>query len=67
MAQAPKTHPVERLAVKPEEAARLLDVSRGTIYNMMSRGELASFQIGRSRRIPVAAIKALLAGRAVAS
>lgn len=39
------------MAVRPERAAELLDVSRATIYNLMSRGELRSFMVGRSRRI----------------
>lgn len=39
------------MAVRPERAAELLDVSRATIYNLMSRGELKSFMVGRSRRI----------------
>ena len=42
----------ERLAYKVTKAAELLDVSRATIYNLISSGELASVMIGGSRRIP---------------
>ena len=38
------------------EAAELLSVSRGTIYNLMDRGELAYAKIGSSRRLPRRAV-----------
>ncbi len=51
----------ERLVYSPTEVAELLSVSRQTIYNLMDRGELPSYRIGRSRRIHIDAINALLA------
>ena len=49
-----------RAALRPEEAAQLLGVSRSTLYELLrhgpSRGGLASFRIGRSRRITPEAI-----------
>lgn len=50
------------LAVPPAEAGRLLSLSIGMIYNLMSRGELRSVTIGRSRRVPMSEIERLLGG-----
>jgi excisionase family DNA binding protein len=52
------------LATVPE-AAEFLSVSKGTIYNLMERGELKYAKIGRNRRIPWAALKALAAASMV--
>lgn len=41
----------EQLLLTPERAAERLDMSRTVIYELMSRGELRSVRIGRSRRI----------------
>jgi excisionase family DNA binding protein len=40
-----------RLAYSPDEIAELTGCSRQHIYNLMSRGELRSVKLGRSRRI----------------
>jgi excisionase family DNA binding protein len=50
--------PVEPLLVRVEEAARILSLSRSTIYEMMDAGELPSVRRGAARRIPVAALRA---------
>ena len=53
-----KTEPtVEPLLVRVEEAARILSLSRSTIYEMMDAGELPSVRRGAARRIPVAALR----------
>jgi excisionase family DNA binding protein len=49
--------PVEPLLVRVEEAARILSLSRSTIYEMMDAGELPSVRRGTARRIPVAALR----------
>lgn len=50
------------------EAARLLGVGRSTAYELLASGELESVHIGRSRRIPVAAVESYVDGlRAVRS
>ena len=54
---------VEPLLVRVEEAARLLSLSRSTIYEMMDAGELPSVRRGSARRIPVAALRAWVAGQ----
>jgi len=44
-----------------EEAARILSLSRSTIYEMLDAGELPSVRRGAARRIPVAALRAWVA------
>jgi excisionase family DNA binding protein len=46
----------EPLLIRIEEAARILSLSRSTIYEMMDSGELPSVRRGAARRIPVAAL-----------
>jgi excisionase family DNA binding protein len=45
------------LLYTPEHAADRLDVGRTTVYALMARGELRSVKIGRSRRVPAAALE----------
>jgi len=40
----------------PEEAARFLNVSRTVLYQLISKNEIESIKLGRSRRIPVSAL-----------
>jgi excisionase family DNA binding protein len=42
------------------EAADFLRVSRSSIYQMMERGELSYVKLGKSRRLPRAALKRLI-------
>lgn len=51
------------LAVRPEMAARMIGVSRSTIYELLDEGLLESIKIGRARLILVASLRALLASR----
>jgi excisionase family DNA binding protein len=44
-------HPVERIALSPQEAAEALGVSRDTVDRMIAKGWLRSFTIGRRRFI----------------
>jgi excisionase family DNA binding protein len=41
---------------KAEQAAEFLNVSRSTVYGLLRTGELRSVKIGKSRRIPHAAL-----------
>ena len=52
--------PAEPLAVSIADAARLLNVSRPTIYILIERGQLRRARIGKAVRIPLADIHALL-------
>jgi excisionase family DNA binding protein len=51
------------LVVRPEEAARMLRISRTEVYRLIGSGEIASILIGRRRRIPVAALNQYVAAR----
>ena len=53
------TEPPRCLGV--EEAARLLNVGRSTVYDLIRSGRLRSIKIGRRRLVPRAALDALLA------
>lgn len=44
------------MLLTPEEAAKVLRVSRSTIYDLMRSARLQSVKIGGSRRVPVAAL-----------
>ena len=48
-----------------QQAAQFLGVSRGKLYAIMERGELRYCKLGKNRRIPWAAVKALAAGALV--
>lgn len=48
---------IEPLLVRVEEAARILALSRSTIYQMLDSGELPSIRRGTARRIPTAALR----------
>ena len=48
---------MERLLLKPEEAAELLGVGRSRVYDLMRAHLLLSVKIGRSRRVPAASLR----------
>ena len=50
----------ERLAFSPDEAARVLGVSRATIMRIVADGSLRSAKIGRRRVIARSALLELL-------
>ena len=54
---------IEPLLVRVEEAARLLSLSRSTVYEMLDAGELPSMRWGAARRIPLDALRAWVAQR----
>ena len=47
--------------VKPVRAAKLLDMSKSKIYEMIQRNEIPSVRLGGCLRIPVAALDDLVA------
>lgn len=51
------TPDVSPLLLSPGAAAEKLSVGRSAVYDLMKSGELASFKMGRSRRIPLASIQ----------
>jgi excisionase family DNA binding protein len=58
--------PLERIAYSPGELAAALGVTRGHVQNMIARGELPSFKLGRLRLIPADVVHRLM-GEAEAS
>jgi excisionase family DNA binding protein len=46
----------DKVLLRPSEAAELLAVGRSRLFELMASGELRSVKIGRSRRVPVAAL-----------
>jgi hypothetical protein len=54
---------VEPLVVKPKVAWKMLACSNTRGYELLAAGELESYKEGRSRKITVASIKALVARR----
>lgn len=52
--------PPTALAVSPIEAARLLGISRTTIYTLLDSGAIPSALLNRRRLIPVSALQAWL-------
>ena len=53
----------EPLVVSPRRAEQLLGISKTTLYELLGRGELESFTLGKSRKITVASIRALIERR----
>ena len=48
---------VPRLLLTPLEAGAALGISRTRVFALLASGEIESVQLGRSRRIPVAALE----------
>lgn len=53
----PQPAPQTPLLVRVEEAARLLSLSRSTVYAMVQKGDIPSVKCGSARRIAVTAIE----------
>jgi excisionase family DNA binding protein len=47
---------VELLLLDVREAARVLGIGRSTVYELIASGEIEVVHIGRSARVPVAAL-----------
>jgi hypothetical protein len=54
---------LEPLVVKPKIAWKMLDCGNTRGYELLAAGELESYKEGRSRKVTVASIKALVARR----
>jgi excisionase family DNA binding protein len=52
----------DRATISPEELAEVLGVSRGHGYALCREGRVQSIRVGRSVRVPVPALCALLLG-----
>lgn len=49
------------ILLRPDDAARLIQVSRSHLYALIADGTLPSVRLGRSRRVPRAALEAWVA------
>jgi excisionase family DNA binding protein len=49
---------MERLLLSPDQVAESLGVCRSRVYDLMRTRVLPSVKIGRSRRVPVSAVRA---------
>jgi excisionase family DNA binding protein len=54
---------MERLLLRPTEAADLIGVGRSTIYELIATGEVPSLKIGSSVRVPVDGLREWIAAR----
>ncbi len=43
--------PIPALAMSIEESARVIGIARATLYEIVARGEIESFKLGRRRLI----------------
>lgn len=48
---------MEKLLLRPMECAELLGIGRSRTYDLLATGELKSIRLGRSIRVPVAALR----------
>lgn len=46
------------ISVGVEEAARLIGIARSMLYEMIARGDIASFKVGRRRLILMSVLEA---------
>jgi excisionase family DNA binding protein len=58
-ANSPPAKGLQRLFVRPAEAAIMLAVSKSKLYEMILSGELPFVTIGNMKRIPLRALEAL--------
>lgn len=65
--QATSASGTEPLLVRVEEAARLLSLSRATVYRMMDSGELPSVRRGTARRVLLTALREWIARQTASS
>ena len=56
----PEPDPPDRLTLTVDEAAYLLNISRGLTYELVARGELPAIRLGRRIVIPRVAMEELL-------
>lgn len=52
---------MEKLLLRPVEAAEAIGIGRSKVYELLASGELPSIRIGGSVRVPVDALRAWIA------
>ena len=48
---------MDKLLYRPAEAAELLGVGRSKVYALLATGEIPSVRVGKSVRVPAAALR----------
>ena len=59
---APPADPLAPLLLRVSDAARVLAISRSTLYQAMARGDVATIRLGGAVRIPRAEVERLAKG-----
>lgn len=54
---------MEKLLLKPSEAAQVLGIGRSLTYELIARGEIPSVRLGRCIRVPTESLQRWLRGR----
>ena len=54
---------MEKLLLRPAEAAEVLGVGRSKLYALLARGALPSVRVGHSVRVPADALRKWVAGQ----
>jgi excisionase family DNA binding protein len=49
---------MDKLLLTPDEAARVVGISRSKLYELLAGEQIESVHIGRCRRVPAAALAA---------
>ena len=49
---------MERLLLRPDEAAEIIGISRSRMYQLLSTGELPVVKVGNSLRVPLERLRA---------
>ena len=50
-----------RLLLRPEEVADAIGLGRSKTYQLITSGQIRSVQVGRSRRVPLEAVREFVA------
>jgi excisionase family DNA binding protein len=54
---------MDKLLLRPTEAAEAIGIGRSKVYELLASGELPSIRIGSSVRVPVDALREWIARR----
>ena len=54
---------MDRLLLRPTEAAELIGVGRSKVYELIATGEIPSLRIGASVRVPLESLKEWIAAQ----
>jgi len=53
---------IDTVAYTPEQVAQMLQLSKGTVYDLINRGELIAKKIGKVYRIPAKSVSFVMTG-----